>query len=1174
MTTVNGIGPAASTLFAAPAAPGAVTVAAALSTLKSRPGSTVDIVDTVANIQKNLDALQGLSARITSLGTGDDSKQLQVGAGAYTRNSAVLALWGAGDGQTVEVTNVGAAAATALVAAKPAWVTSITVADGSGNVQRNLDALQALVAGGSLRQIVLTGAATPMKITAAQLVANQDALGAIKNQAYALAITEATVSDTLGLDGQAALGSNARVKSIAVRDGTDAIEANLDALQRVGLRLKSISQTDADNPLTLTGAQYWQNSVAIGKIITNVQLDVIRASAAQTAALAANQKVVTVSVADTAANIARRWALMDRLVDSLTAVEVTDADNAITITGDQLTAGSDLLAKFTGSGTPPYKLAVTGVKAGQAATVAAIDNVTSLKVADTADNIVANLDALHAVGEAGLLQGIGLTGKNLTLSMDASRLLGDPLAATQAVLGTISTGAWRLAVTGVAMADLDTIAANSRVVSLAVQGSGSDIADRLDTLFQLGKKVTKIQQSDSGSTIDVTQAALETRSSVLAKIEGGYRVNVSGVSAAKALATALNSHVATLAVADTGKSLAAHWGGLRSLGAALSGVSKTDDGSLSLSATAYLSGVNDGLVGKFADTQTFSLRGASVAQALQVGDHDVVDRIDLVDDGIAVAEQLPALSTLQAGGKLQQITLNTGATVIALHAADLDAAQDVLGLIQGGRYALVVDEVDVADTAALLAANAKIARIKVRGDAAGIVDNLAALAAAGHKLATVEQTDAADTVLSLTGDAFDQNRITLAKIVGGYQADLTEVAAGKAATLAASLRVRSLQVQDSGANLAAAWGSLGTLGSKLADITQSDDAPLQLKMSQWTAGQALVPKFVNPLAVSVSGAGVADIAALSAADTVQSFQLSDIADALSAAWDSLAGETKLTQIRVSDPTNALTMSAATMAASTDRLALISDGNYRLALSDVAVADAATLAADTHVDSMEVTGSGEDIAAAFDTLAGLSTLASLTLSDDNGTLSLSAAQVLAGGATLGRITNPYQIAATGVTLADLADLQAVDEVSSFALSDSTANLAAAWDDVLALGAQLASLHFSDDTPVLALTQADWTASASTLAKADGAYQVDLTAVEAGSVATLAAEATVRQLSVADTADALAAQWDALVAAWDGGNGKLVALQLSDDSPLTLTEAQQTDGAAMIAALLPDETIVTA
>jgi hypothetical protein len=115
----------------------------------------------------------------------------------------------------------------------------------------------------------------------------------------------------------------------------------------VGLRLKSISQTDPGTALTITGAQYWQDSVAIGKILTSYQLDVVRASAAQAAKLAANQKVVTVSVADTAAHLAQRWGLLQRLSDSLTSVEVTDPDNAVTLTGDQLALSESLLARFT-----------------------------------------------------------------------------------------------------------------------------------------------------------------------------------------------------------------------------------------------------------------------------------------------------------------------------------------------------------------------------------------------------------------------------------------------------------------------------------------------------------------------------------------------------------------------------------------------------------------------------------------------------------------------------------------------------------------------------------------------------------------------------------------------------------------------------------------------------------
>ena len=46
-------------------------------------------------------------------------------------------------------------------------------------------------------------------------------------------------------------------------------------------------------------------------------------------------------------------------------------------------------------------------------------------------------------------------------------------------------------------------------------------------------------------------------------------------------------------------------------------------------------------------------------------------------------------------------------------------------------------------------------------------------------------------------------------------------------------------------------------------------------------------------------------------------------------------------------------------------------------------------------------------------------------------------------------------------------------------------------------------------------------------------------------------------------------------WPGwaGSGKLSAISLTDTSPLSLTTAQQSDGAAMLAALLPGATIVS-
>lgn len=1174
MPSVNGVGGSADMIFVPPSSTDPVTVAAALSVLKLKPTSTVVIADSVQNIQKNLDALQKVASKITSLTTTDEAQNLSVTASQYSSHQALLSKWGAGEGNTVEVTGVKAASASSFVATKPDYITSITVADTSANIQKNLDGLQTLVSNGDVRQIVQTGAAATLKITAAQLAADGDALDAIKNHAYSLAITDATVAGTLGLEGETALTANAKIKSIAVKDTTDAIETNLDALQRVGVRLKSVSQTDADEAITLSGAQYTKDSGVLAKILTNYHLDVIRASAAQSTLLTSNQKVVTLSVADTAANLGKKWSTLQRLADDLTSVEVTDSDHAISITGDQLALSETLLSKFTDDDDHTYSLAVTGVKAGQAMGAANVDHVTAVSVSDSADNVAANLDALASVNELGLLHGIGLTGKAFTLSMDAARLTGDQATVTQGVLSKITTGSYSLAVSGVSMTALDDLASNARIVSMEIGASSSDIRDHLDSLYSLGKKVSKIQQSDSGTAIDVTQATFESRASVLAKIDGGYAVNLSAVTANKILADVTNAHVAKIAVADTGKNLLSHWNALRAAGATLDGVTKTDDGGLALSISQYETGRDDEVLQKFTGDLTFAVSGASVTQAADISEDDAVEQIDVTDDGSAVAGALDDLGDLVTGGKLHSITLNPGTTNLALHFSQLDAATDVLALIKGGHYTLAVDEVEAADAKSLATSNPHVASLKVTGDAESIAGNLSDLASIGHKLTSIEQSDADDTALTLTGTQFEQNKGTLAKISGGYQADLTAVTAAKAATFAASTWVKSLALEDTGANLAKAWDTLTTLGTKLTDIAQSDSTALPLTVKAWTSGQSLVEKFSSDLAVSISGASVSDLATLSDDDAVTAIQVNDNAATISDALSDLAAESKLTQIEISDATTPLTMTSATFGDATDLLGLVKGGNYQVALSAVDIADVATLGANAHVASMDVTGASADIASSFNALASLASVTSIALSDEGGALSLSSAQIRNGADTLAKISTDYQIAATGVAMADLEEVGAVEQVATIGISDTAANVAANFDDLLALGGSLSNLHLTDATPRLTLTQSDWTAGADTLAKIDGSYGVDLSEVEAGAASTLAGETTVHQISVSDTAGNLASNWSTLTALYDDGNGKLAGLELTDDEALTLTEQQQTDGAAMIAALLPDATIETA
>jgi hypothetical protein len=125
-----------------------------------------------------------------------------------------------------------------------------------------------------------------MAITAAKLVTNADALAKITGF-YNLDVTGATVTQALSY------ANDMKVKSVAIVDTSASIATNLDALSDLGLRIKEIrtNQTDA---LQISSAQVKKDAFVIGKIYSNYQLAVVDATAAESAALAKNKKVVSV----------------------------------------------------------------------------------------------------------------------------------------------------------------------------------------------------------------------------------------------------------------------------------------------------------------------------------------------------------------------------------------------------------------------------------------------------------------------------------------------------------------------------------------------------------------------------------------------------------------------------------------------------------------------------------------------------------------------------------------------------------------------------------------------------------------------------------------------------------------------------------------------------------------
>jgi hypothetical protein len=137
-----------------------------------------------------------------------------------------------------------------------------------------------------------------------------------------------------------------------------------------------------------------------------------------------------------------------------------------------------------------------------------------------------------------------------------------------------------------------------------------------------------------------------------------------------------------------------------------------------------------------------------------------------------------------------------------------------------------------------------------------------------------------------------------------------------------------------------------------------------------------------------------------------------------------------------------------------------------------------------------------------------------------------------------------------------------------------NVSANFSDILALGDAVTHIHLTDGSRVLSLSQQDWTAGSDALGTISDTYQVDVGDTVAGDAQTVASDITVRNVTVADTASNVVNQWDALITLYNDGAGKLTGISLSDANPLVLTADQQVAGAAMISALLPDETIQTA
>jgi len=213
-----------------------------------------------------------------------------------------------------------------------------------------------------------------------------------------------------------------------------------------------------------------------------------------------------------------------------------------------------------------------------------------------------------------------------------------------------------------------------------------------------------------------------------------------------------------------------------------------------------------------------------------------------------------------------------------------------------------------------------------------------------------------------------------------------------------------------------------------------------------------------------------------------------------------------------------------------------------------VSAAAGLQANAAISAFSVSDTAANVTAALSTLGADAKLTSIALTDASvPTITLASALYSADTAVLAKISSPYHLTVTGAPVSVAAALQSASLVTSFTLSDSSANLVA---NIATLNAdtKLTAVTLTD-TNALSLTYAQFTADTAVLGKLPTAYTVTVSGVTAANAATLQANSHVASFTISDTAANVTAALTSLNA-----DSKLASLTVSGTTTadtLTLT-----------------------
>jgi hypothetical protein len=283
----------------------------------------------------------------------------------------------------------GVSAAKAQLVAADDRVNSISVKDAGTNIENYLDTLQTL--GSPLTQIEQTDNAS-LSLTANQWALNQGVLAKYKTgTSPTVVVTQLSAADAKSVS------DDERVSLVKIIDTSENVATNISALQVIASqatpKLGAITLRGSD-PLVLGYQKRADSGAALAKINSSYALSITGATAEQAATLEGDNKVVSIAVADSAANISSKLSQLHGLGNKLRKVQLSIAGAPIALTSAQWSTKTATLNKIEGG----YTATVSGVAAAKANAVLADSHVVSLQVKDNLLNISNQLTSLQALG--------------------------------------------------------------------------------------------------------------------------------------------------------------------------------------------------------------------------------------------------------------------------------------------------------------------------------------------------------------------------------------------------------------------------------------------------------------------------------------------------------------------------------------------------------------------------------------------------------------------------------------------------------------------------------------------------------------------------------------------------------------------------------------------------------